>query len=320
MPDDAVRAVAELAASQHRAFTRHQAAVLNFDRRRIATAKRAGWLQEPVPGVLVLVGAAPTWHRRLIVAALAVGGHGVVSHRAAARLHHLDGFDHPGMAVVEVSVTRQFRVDLPDAVFHHITPLEACDVTSVDGIPCTTLDRTLADLGSVIRNRRLVGRALTDARRRGVDVLALRATAERLHRPGQSGTGTLLRLLDAIPFEGRVPQTWFEELLALCLADPSLPEIVPQYPIRDDQGAIVARADIGIPAVRLGLEAHSRQFHFGPIYEPLDEDRDIAAAKCGWELIYLGWYATRRPAEVLRMVKDLVRVRKCELRVPISAR
>jgi hypothetical protein len=99
-----------------------------------------------------------------------------------------------------------------------------------------------------------------------------------------------------------------------------VPEIVLQHPIRDEHGRIVARPDIGIPEVKLGLEAHSRRFHWGPIYEPLDEERDIAAALCGWELTYLGWYATKRPAEVLRMVKDLVRVRKCELRVQEAAR
>jgi hypothetical protein len=46
MPVDAVRAVAELAASQHRAFTRQQAAELNFDKGRVATAKRLGWLED----------------------------------------------------------------------------------------------------------------------------------------------------------------------------------------------------------------------------------------------------------------------------------
>ena len=254
-----------------------------------------------------------------MVAVLATGGHGVASHRSAARLHKLDGFDYAGMAVVEASVTRKFRVNLPDTVFHHITPLEPRDVNTVDGIPCTTVERTLADLGSVMRDRRRVGRALTDARRRRFDLISLRATAERLHRPGQSGTGTLLRLLDQIPFEGRVPDTWFEELLALCLADPTLPELVLQYPICNEDGRLVARTDIGMPAIKLGLEAHSRRFHWGPIFEPLDEDRDIAAAACGWELMYLGWYATKRPAEVLRAVKEVVRARKCELSQRTSA-
>jgi hypothetical protein len=313
MPDDAVRAVAELAASQHRAFTRHQAAELNFDRRRITTAKCRGWLDEPLPGVLTMRGSPPTWHQRLMVVVLGSGGHAVASHRAAARLHGLDGFDHAGMAVVEASVARAYRLDLPDAVVHHVTPLDRCDVVTIDGIPCTSVGRTLADLGSVLADRRRVRRALTSARRRGVGLEILRATAERLHRPGQSGTGVLLRLLDAIPFEGHVPDSWFEELLARCLEDPYLPEVIPQYPITDADGRVVAKTDLGIPSVRLGLEAHSRRFHFGPDAEPLDEERDLAAATCGWELLYLGWYASRQPADVLRMVKQVVRARRGDL-------
>ena len=86
-----------------------------------------------------------------------------------------------------------------------------------------------------------------------------------------------------------------------------------QCPIVDRHGRVVARTDIGIPAAKLGLEAHSRQFHFGPIAGRLDEERDLAVASCGWELLYLGWYAAKRPAEVLRLVKDVVAARMCEL-------
>ena len=63
--------------------------------------------------------------------------------------------------------------------------------------------------------------------------------------------------------------------------------------------------------MRLGLEAHSRRFHFGPDAERHDEDRDIAAARCGWELLYLGWYATNCPAEVGRVVDNVER--RCDL-------
>jgi len=304
----------ELAARQHGVVARHQIVPLGFRVKRISTALEAGWLDEPVPGVLVTGSAPSTWHQRMMIVTLACGGHAVASHRSAARLHRLDGFDHAGIAVVEASVSRDYRVVLGGCVVHHVTPFDPCDITMVDGIACTTIARTLADLGSVVRDRRLVGRALTAARRRHIDLERLRATADRLRRPGQSGTGTLIRLLDAIPCEGRVPESWFEELVRLCLDDPSLPKVVPQFPIRDDTGRVVARTDLGIPSVRLGLEAHSRRFHFGPLAESLDEDRDMAAARCGWELLYLGWYATKRPTEVLRVVKEVVRVRSCELK------
>ena len=93
---------------------------------------------------------------------------------------------------------------------------------------------------------------------------------------------------------------------AVCVI-PSCPPIVPQCAITDARGRIVARTDLGIPAVKLGLEAHSRRFHWGPGRGRLDEERDLAAAGCGWELLYLGWHATKRPAEVLRIVSDVVR-------------
>jgi hypothetical protein len=141
----------------------------------------------------------------------------------------------------------------------------------------------------------------------------IQLTADRVHRPGPSGTGVLLGQLATIPFEGRVPDTWFEELVALCLDDPAIPPIELQYPILDDTGHLVAKTDIGIPSVKLGLEAHSRQFHFGPDAEPLDEQRDLAAGICGWDLQYLGWYATRRPNDVLAVVKKLIAARRRQL-------
>lgn len=107
-----------------------------------------------------------------------------------------------------------------------------------------------------------------------------------------------------------MPESWLEELLASCVVDPRLPPVIPQYEIRDACGVLVARTDLGIPAVRLGLEGHSRQFHFGPLQEPLDEQRDLRVAACGWELLYLGWCAAHRPEQVARRVRDMVRARR----------
>jgi hypothetical protein len=286
MLDDAVRAVAELAASQHRAFTRRQAADLQFDKGRVATAKRQGWLTEPYPGVLVLAGPGEDWQQQLMAATLAAGRHAIASHRSAARLHRLDGFENAH--TLEISVTRGHRWRHTDPVIvHHVAALDRADVITIGGIRSTGLARTLADLGAVVDSLQ-VRRALTAARRRGTSLRWIQLTAERLHRPGPSGAAVLLRQLATIPYEGRVPDSWFEELLALCLNDSDLPPIVPQYSIRDASGRIVATTDIGIPSVRLGLEAHSRRFHFGPDAEPLDEQRDMAAAVCGWDLQYLG--------------------------------
>lgn len=297
---------AALASAQHGALTRRQAAASGVTRYRLAALLQDRLLDEPVPGVLRVRAAVPTWQQRVSVAVLAAGG-AVASHRSAARLHGLDGLRN--QVTVEVSVPRARRHRLAGVVTHHVTPLDPTDVTVLDGIPCTTIARTLADLGAVVRPE-VVQQALTDARRRRADLAELRAVAERLHRPGPTGTGVFLRLLDAIPHDGRVPESWLEELLAACVADPGLPPVVPQYEIRDANGVLVARTDLAIPAVRLGLEGHSRQFHFGPLQEPLDEQRDLRVAACGWELLYLGWYAAQRPEQVARRVREVVRARR----------
>ena len=309
MLNDALCAVVELAASQHGVFSRRQAAERNVDRGRLANAVRCGWLTKPYPDVFAVAGAPGLWHQRIKAATLTAGGCAVASHRSAARLHGLDGL--VDAAVVEVSVTREHRWRHRDGtVVHHVLALDPADLVEIDGVPCTGLARTLADLGSVCNDALAVRRALTDARRRGTSLRWLKQTADRLHRPAQRGTGTLLRLLAAIPHEGRVPDSWFEELVALCLVDADLGPVIPQHPIRRADGRVVARTDLGLPEVKLGLECHSRTFHFGPDAEPMDEQRDLAVAACGWELLYLGWFATQRPAEVVAIVKDVVSARR----------
>jgi len=244
----------------------------------------------------------------LKAATLTGGGHAVASHRSAARLHRLDGFE--ATSIIEVSVTRAHRWRHRDStVAHHVDALGAPDIVVIDGVRCTGLARTLVDVGSVCPDPTMGRRALTDVRR-GASLRWVQSTAELLHRPCQRGSGLLSRHLASIPYEGRVPDSWFEELLARCLADSDLGAVVPQYPISRLDGRVVACTDIGLPDVKLGLEGHSRRFHFGPDAEPLDEQRDLAAAAYGWELLYLGWYATKCPTEVLSIVKQVAAARR----------
>lgn len=190
-----------------------------------------------------------------------------------------------------------------------MSALEPRDIIVIDGIRVTNRARTLADLGSVVSADALA-RALTSARRVGAAVPDLLDTAERLHRPGQSGTGALMRLLGAIPFEGKIPDSWFEELLARCLEHPGIGPLTPQHEIHDDDGRFVARVDLAMPDVRLAIEAHSKRHHFGPEAEAADADRDLRAAACGWEMLYLGWHATKSPDTVAEMVAAVVAARR----------
>ncbi len=304
-----LRAMAEFAASRHGVVLRSQAASFGLTSADLRVAKERGWLTEPARGVLVVSGYPATWEQRLAIVTAAGTARPVVSNGAGARLFTLDSF---ASADPELTVLRPGRIATSVAdgiVVHHTTILNPADRYIRNGLPCTTLARTLADLGSTESADR-VWRALISARRiHRVNPLWLQQTALRLHRPGQEGTGVLLRALRRWNSEGTLPDSWFEELLRCLLVHPDIPEIVPQFVINTKSGVFVARVDLGIPAARLGIEGHSREFHFGPVREEADEDRDLRAAACGWELIYLGWYAQRRPAEVAQQIANVCQAR-----------
>lgn len=274
--------LAALAGTQHGLVTRSQADRLGLDHRSVGRRLRAGVLDEPWPGVLRLSGGV-AWPQPIMAAVLA-GGPGVVaSHRAAAALHGLDGCE-PGMLELS-SVGRRLR--LRGVIAHRVASLPRSDRHTVDGVPCTGVARTLADLGSIVSDD-AVQRAFDDARRRGTSLVWLRRTATRLHRPGQHGTRVLLDLLDAV--SGPPRGSWFEQLVERCLLSPRLPAIERQWTVRDARGRFVARLDLAMPAIRLGVEAHSRRFHFGAAAEAADERRDLKLAALGWEVLYVGWH------------------------------
>jgi hypothetical protein len=301
--------MAEFAASRHGVVVRTQAASFGLTPRDIRVAKQDGWLTEPVRGVLVVGGYPPTWEQKLAIVCAGSVARPLVSFGAAGRVFDLDGLN---AAKPELTIVRPNHLNLAAArgiVIHQASVLDPSDRYERKGLPCTTLARTLADLGTT-ESKETVWRALIAARRiHRVNPMWLRQTAIRLHRPGQSGTGVLLEALQRWSVEGTIPVSWFEVLLRCMIHHPDIPALVPQYVITNDAGGFVARLDFGIPAARLGIEGHSRKFHFGPIMEAADEDRDLRVTACGWEVIYLGWYAQRRPAEVVELIAQTCRAR-----------
>jgi hypothetical protein len=301
--DDAWRAVAALAASQHGVLTRRQAADFGLRRDTVASALRLGRVLETAPGVLVLAGTAATFHQRLTVAVLAGGGT-VASHRAAALLHGFDGVD---AAPVEVTVKRGRYPAIDGVVVHRATPLDPRDLTAVGGIPCTAVARTLCDLGAVLRQDD-VERCLDGALRRGVPLRWIEATLARVDRPGPSGTAMLRRILDDPRRSGGIPATWFERLVRRGLSAPDLPPVVVQHELR--AGArVVARFDAAIPEWRIGIEAHSAEWHDRPgrVWRDLERDNEVKAM--GWDVVYVTWSLAKDPDAVLDLVRRTRRAR-----------
>ena len=111
-----------------------------------------GWITERYTGVYVVTGSPTAWFQRLKAATLAAGEHAVASHRAAARLHGLDGFTNIDM--VEVSVTRDHLWRHRDGtVAHHVTALARPTSSRSRGSPAPVWPGPWSTSGRSVRTR-----------------------------------------------------------------------------------------------------------------------------------------------------------------------
>ncbi|MDO8362009.1 MAG: hypothetical protein Q7V88_03865 [Actinomycetota bacterium] len=171
-------------------------------------------LAEPAPGVLVLAGTPQTWRQRLAVATLCSNSAGAAGFQAAAALHGADGFPETDLALLLPSPRRI----LYHGVTVHVGPFEEIDLTEVDGIRCTTIERTLCDLGSVT-SAFLVGLAFEWYWRRTGDLDRLQQTVERLNRPGQRGTRLIQEFLGDARLKGVPTESGLEVRLEAILGE-----------------------------------------------------------------------------------------------------
>jgi very-short-patch-repair endonuclease len=296
-------AAGEFAASRHGVLTRSQAADNEVSEKVIRRLLRDRDLTEPTPGVLVVVGSPPTWRQQLYIATLASKGAGDAGFRSAAALHDLDGY-RPGPK--ELLLPSRRRIHVPGVVTH-VGPKDfAADFIVVDMIPCTSIARTLCDLGSVDPPAR-VKVAFESAWRDGCSLVWLRQTAERLHRPGQRGTGVLLRLLDDAELKGKPTESALEIQVERALR--GVAGLVRQHSVHDRYGNFVARVDFAIPHLKIAVEAHSRRFHFGDNAERSDAAREAALQAEGWIVRYVTHAQARNRAALRASVQALRRAR-----------
>lgn len=246
--------------------------------------------------------------QRAVAATLTANGAGVLSHRAAARLHGVDGFTAD---LVEVTVPHGRRVRV-DGVVVHQAPLPDEHWLEVVGIPCTSLARTIVDLPQVIGPRALE-RAIDDFQRKGYSLDWLEQVATGWRRRGRRGSTVVLRDIERRRALGTVRGSWFEKLIEEVIRSPRLPPAVQQHVILDSRGKFVARVDLAFPDVRLGVEAHSRAFHMGTQRELVDQRRENRAMVEGWQFLYLGWADRKTPRQAREFLERVVARRRRDL-------
>lgn len=138
-------AIAELAGRQHGVVARWQLLELGFESGAIGRRVRASRLHRLHSGVYAVGHPVVSREGRWMAAVLACGPGAVLSHRSAAALW---GIRPPSSALIEVTVPT--KSDSRGGIRRHSASLPADEVTVQDGIPLTTVPRTVFDLASVI--------------------------------------------------------------------------------------------------------------------------------------------------------------------------
>jgi hypothetical protein len=228
--------------------------------------------------VYIAAGAPLTWKGALLAACWAGGFRAAASHRSAAALWELAG---GRKSIVEITCPRWRRARHDGLVVHETKALEGIDIKVVEGIPVTTPERTLLDLGAVC-HASVVEMALDKAENRGLVTRAsLQATLDRLAKPGRNGAGTLRALLARHDPRRRPPDSEMETLLIQTLRRNGWPEPVPQYVIRH-AGAFVARVDAAYPQWQIAIEYQSDEHHGGQTARYRDNERRLRVSAAGW--------------------------------------
>jgi very-short-patch-repair endonuclease len=163
-------------------------------------------------------------------------------------------------------------------------------VTTIDGIPCTTVARTLVDLGDVV-SRRVVERAMDQAE--VLRVFDLRAVSEVLARAGRRrGAGTLRTVLEH--YEGpTLTRRQLEELFLTMCRKASLPSPAVNAWITTDDG-VAYQADFLWRAERLVAETDGRDVHTTRRAFEHDRLRDQRLALAGFTVVRFTWRQVER--------------------------
>lgn len=151
-----------------------------------------------------------------------------------------------------MTIARRADRKLRGVTVHRARRLGPADVTRIDGLPVTTLPRTLLDLAETESTSRFE-RIFEEADRRGLlDTDALRATAER--NPGRRGLKPYLALAETY-FSTPDAEEGIEREFQVLLREEGLP--LPQVNV------LVAghRVDCYWPASRFVVELDSRGYH-----------------------------------------------------------
>ena len=268
---------------QHSVIHRHQALAAGLSRAAIARRISSGEWEVMLNGTYRLAGSPRTWHQLVMAACLWAGPGAVASHRTAAALQGLPGFEP---SVIEITTSR--RLTAPGIVVHRCRLDAGIDVTTCHGIPVTAAHRTVIDLCAAVAPEKV---------ERALDAVLVRVLGEvgfiwrqlnRLGSVGRRGTGRLRAMLaersPRLHHAGSDSETRLHQLLRRA----GITGWAAQVEIFED-GQLVARPDVVFPEQKLIIEVDSWSWHADKQRRRADARRQNHLERLGWTVLRFFW-------------------------------
>jgi very-short-patch-repair endonuclease len=294
------RLVAELAAAQHGVVALWQLSrfglTMRIAERRVATGR---W-HRVHQGVYAIGHPSLTDYGELMAAVLACGSEAVLSHVSAAELW---GLTNGHRDRVDVTAPGR-RGRIPGGInAHRHNSLVDEDRAVVNGIPCTSVARTLLDVAGTTQIwelRRLIEKAEV---KRLLDHGAVRRLIRRSR--GRRGVARLRMVLDDLhPKTKRTRSPLERRFLRMC-SRALLPP--PEVNVLLDLDGLCIEADFLWRDARLVVETDGRQTHDTATAFEADRRRDQRLTLAGWRVIRCTWsQVINEPADLVRTLKVLL--------------
>lgn len=287
-----------LATAQDGVLTARQCLAAGMSRNEITACCRSGAWCGVFRGVYYVRqrdGQVPL-RARIRAGLLSLGPAATATLTSAARLHELP------FAPVDDSVHAALpaaanRIDQPGLLVRQLMVPEAERVT-LDGMVVTSRTRTLADL--VLRLPRFDAVSMLDgalhARRISDDDMALVLTHLRRRR------GVVRARRRVSEADGRSASPLETRIRLVCTDGGVAPEEV-QFPVLDEQGYLLAVADLAWPSRKVIVEADGRLVHGEPGALYRDRLRQNELAARGWTVVRFTWADLARPGYVVNAVR-----------------
>lgn len=281
------RAVADLAARQWGVVSLAQLRALGLSDDAVQRRVRAGRLHRVYRGIYAVGHTVLGREGRWLAAVLACGEGAVLSHRSAAA--HW-GLLPTNATRIDVTIPRA-RASNATIRLHHSRSLIARDTTTRQGIPITSVPRTLLDLAATVQADRLE-RALAQAQHlrlydhRAITDLLARANG---HRGKQ-------RLAEATALDPKLTASDWEVRLLNLVRAAGLPEPLVNLPLdAPDHGQ--CRPDFHWPSHQLIVETDGWESHRTRAAFERDRAKDAALTAAGYKVVRFTW---RTPDATIR--------------------